>query len=97
LGAIHNPTGLKAEGYGAKAGMLFLIHCFKYCNVPIPEGQFTFYCNNEGLLKKLKYMQSYNNAINGYTAYPCRDPSATTFCATSAILSIKVPMASGNF
>jgi hypothetical protein len=43
---------------------LFLIHCFKYCNVPIPEGQFTFYCNNKGLLKKLQYMQSYNNAIN---------------------------------
>jgi hypothetical protein len=59
-----NPQSYRAEGYGAKAGMLFLIHCFKYSNVPIPEGQFTFYCNYEGLLKKLQYMQSYNNAIN---------------------------------
>jgi hypothetical protein len=59
-----NPQSYRAEGYGAKAGTLFLIHCFTYCNVPIPEGQFTFYCNNEGLLKKLQYMRSYNNAIN---------------------------------
>jgi hypothetical protein len=59
-----DPRSYRAEGYGAKAGMLFLIHCFKYCNVPIPEGQFTFHCNKEGLLKKLQYMRSYNNAIN---------------------------------
>jgi hypothetical protein len=59
-----NPQSYRAEGYGAKAGTLFLIHCFTYCNVSIPEGQFTFYCDNEGLLKKLQYMRSYNNAIN---------------------------------
>jgi hypothetical protein len=59
-----NPRSYRAEGYGAKAGMLFLIHCFKYCNVPIPEGQLTLYCGNEGLLKKLQYMGSYDNAIN---------------------------------
>jgi hypothetical protein len=51
-----DPRSYRAEGYGAKAGTLFLIHCFTYCNVSIPEGPFTFYCDNEGLLKKLQYM-----------------------------------------
>jgi hypothetical protein len=59
-----DPRSYRAEGYGGKAGTLFLIHCFTYCNVSIPEGQFTLYCDNKGLLKKLQYMRSYNNAIN---------------------------------
>jgi hypothetical protein len=59
-----DPRSYRAGGHGAKTGMLFLIHCFRYCHVPIPPSKFTFYCNNEGLLKKLTYLRSYNNAIN---------------------------------
>jgi hypothetical protein len=59
-----DPRSYRAEGHGAKAGTLFIIHCFWYCNFPIPPGQFTFYCDNQGLLKKLTYLRSYNNAIH---------------------------------
>jgi hypothetical protein len=59
-----DPRSYRAEGHGAKAGMLFLTHCFQYCNVLIPEGQFTFYCYNKGLLKKLQQLRSYSNAIH---------------------------------
>jgi hypothetical protein len=45
-----DPRSYRAEGHGAKAGTLFIIHCFRYCNVPIPPGQFTVYCDNQGLL-----------------------------------------------
>jgi hypothetical protein len=45
-----DPRSYRAEGQGAKAGTLFIIHCFWYCNAPIPPGQFTFYCDNQGLL-----------------------------------------------
>jgi hypothetical protein len=48
-----DPRSYRAEGHGAKAGTLFVQHCFYYCNMPIPPGQFTFYCDNQGLLKKL--------------------------------------------
>jgi hypothetical protein len=64
--------------------MLFLTHCFKYCNVPIPEGQFTFYCNNEGLLKKLQYMQSYNNAINPTVLHLEWDMVSAVYCLQSS-------------
>jgi hypothetical protein len=75
-----NPHSYRAEGYGAKAGMLFLIHCFKYCNIPIPEGQFTFYCDNEGLLKKLQYMRSFNNAINATVLHSEWDIVSAVYC-----------------
>jgi hypothetical protein len=66
LGSVFgsNPRSYRAEGHSAKAGTLFIIHCFRYCNVPIPPGQFTFYCDNQGLLKKLTYIWSYSNAIH---------------------------------
>jgi hypothetical protein len=51
-----NPCSYQAEGYGAKASHLFLLHCFLYCERLIPSGQFTFYCDNQGLLKKLTYL-----------------------------------------
>jgi hypothetical protein len=59
----YDPRSYRAEGHGAKAGTLFMIHCFKYCDLPIPAGQFRFYCDNEGLIKKLEYLRSYKNAI----------------------------------
>jgi hypothetical protein len=51
-----DPRSYRAEGHGAKAGILFLVHCFLYCQQPLPTGQFKFYCDNEGLLKKLEYL-----------------------------------------
>jgi hypothetical protein len=57
---IH--TGCQAC-HGAKVGILFLAYCFLYCQQPLPTGQFKFYCNNEGLLKKLEYLRSYKNAM----------------------------------
>jgi hypothetical protein len=57
------------EAHEAKAGMSFLLHCFAYCNVPIPEGQFTYFCNNKGLLKKFQSLRSYNNAITSTMLY----------------------------
>jgi hypothetical protein len=58
-----DPRSYRAEGHGAKASHLFLIHCFLYCEQPIPSGQFTFYCDNQGLLKKLMYLRSYKKAV----------------------------------
>jgi exonuclease III len=58
-----DPRSYRAEGHGAKAGILFLVHCFLYCQQPLPTGQFKFYCDNEGLLKKLEYLRSYKHAI----------------------------------
>jgi endonuclease/exonuclease/phosphatase family metal-dependent hydrolase len=60
----YDPRSYRAESQGAKAGTLFILRCFDYCNVPIPAGQFKFYCDNEGLLKKLTYLRSYTNAIH---------------------------------
>ena len=60
----YDPKSYRAEGHGAKAGTLFMAHCFKYCHKKIPKGQFEFYCDNEGLLKKLEYIRSYKLAIN---------------------------------
>jgi hypothetical protein len=59
-----DPRLYRAEGHGAKAGILFMIQCFLYCHQPIPKGQLTFYCDNEGLLKKLTYLRSYTNAVH---------------------------------
>jgi hypothetical protein len=58
-----DPKSYWAEGYGAKACHLFILHCFKYCERSIPSGQFTFYCDNQGLLKKLMYLRSYKKAV----------------------------------
>lgn len=59
----HDPKSYRAEGFGAKAGTLFLLNMFKYCDKTIPiSGGFKFYCDNEGLLKKLVVFRSYENA-----------------------------------
>jgi hypothetical protein len=59
-----DPRSYRAEGHGAKASHLFILHCFRYCKKSIPTGQFTFYCDNQGLLKKLTYLLSYKKAIH---------------------------------
>ena len=59
----HDPKSYRAEGYGAKAGALFLWNVFEYCKKQVSTtGGFTFYCDNEGLLKKLIVFRSYENA-----------------------------------
>jgi hypothetical protein len=62
----HEPSSYRAEGYGAKAGALFLLYLFHYCDRAIPhadsEGGSSFHCDNEGLLKKLAVFGKYKNA-----------------------------------
>jgi hypothetical protein len=61
----HDPSLYGAEGYGAKAGVLFLLHHFKYSTIVLPtadsDNGFKFYCNNKGLLKKFAVFCKYPN------------------------------------
>jgi hypothetical protein len=59
----HDPRSYRAEAHGAKAVTLFLLHCFRYCDLTLPPGLFKFYCDNQGLLNKLLYMRSYRSAV----------------------------------
>ena len=60
----YDPKSYRAEGYGAKAGTLFLLRLFQYCDCQLPKNEaFEFYCDNQGLLKKLEYLRSHDNAI----------------------------------
>ena len=60
----YDPKSYRAEGYGAKAGTLFLLRLFQYCGRSLPSTEaFEFYCDNQGLLKKLEYFRSHTNAI----------------------------------
>ena len=58
-----DPRSYRSECYGAKAGFLFLIMIYRYCGRPLPEGSFEYYCDNEGLIKKLHYLHNHPNAI----------------------------------
>jgi hypothetical protein len=59
----HDPKSYRAEAYGAKAGSLFLWNILSFCKSPLPETSFNFFCDNEGLIKKLMVFRSYANAF----------------------------------
>ena len=65
-----NPSSFRAEGYGAKAGTLFLFHMFKYCERRFPEGAFPFSCDNRGVLKKLELFRDYPLASESSCLHP---------------------------
>ena len=48
-----SPSSFRAEGYGAKACILFLLHVFQYCHRQLPGGCLTFSCDNKSLIQKL--------------------------------------------
>ena len=59
----YDPRSYRAEGYGAKAGTLFILLALKYCDYKVPSGGFEFHCDNQGLIRKLEGLRDYNNAI----------------------------------
>ena len=63
----HDPKSYRAEAHGAKAGSLLLFHLFKFYNHhlqdPTNDGGFQYYCDNDGLLKKLEVFRRYENAM----------------------------------
>ena len=60
----HDPKSYRAEAHGAKAGSLFLMHLFRYCEhcLSSTDNGFHYYCDNEGLIKKLAVFRKYENA-----------------------------------
>ena len=61
----HDPKSYRAEAHGAKAGSLFLMHLFRYHEhrlQPDDDG-FQYYCDNEGLNKKLLVFRTHENAL----------------------------------
>ena len=63
----HDPKSYRAEAHGAKAGALFLMHLFRFFDHTLPDADnddgFQYYCDNEGLLKKLEVFRKYENAM----------------------------------
>ena len=65
-----DPSSFRAEGYGAKAGTLFLYHVFLYCERIMPQGTYTFSCDNLGLLQKLESFREYQLAAESSCMHP---------------------------
>ena len=61
----HDPKSYRAEAHGAKASSLFMLHALEYCKHLVQDHDrgFHYYCDNEGLLKKLEVFRKYNNAV----------------------------------
>ena len=55
----HAPNSYRAEITGCKAGLLFLIHAFRFCDSPLPSGRLQFHCDNYGFIKKMLKFREY--------------------------------------
>jgi exonuclease III len=58
----YDPKSYRAEISGCRAGLLFLIHAFQFCSVPVADTQLLIYCDNSGFLQKMEKFQEYRLA-----------------------------------
>ena len=58
----YNPQSYRAEISGCRAGLLFLLHSFIYCSVPVPSSDLQVHCDNIGFIQKMEKFREYKLA-----------------------------------
>ena len=60
----NDPPSCRAELAGLKCGLAFLLLLFQFCQRPLPSGSPGFHSDNQGMVKKFKWLRSCRLAIH---------------------------------
>ena len=64
-----DPRSFRSETHGGRCGILFIQLTFKYTEFDPPMGRLQLHADNEGMIKKLRYMSEFclaaDTALNG--------------------------------